>query len=132
MALELVSMELAKAQLRIDGTAEDVWLRDAIQGVSDAVALWLKDEWRLYELLRDADGQVVRDSADVPVPLIDSSGEAVVRPAVRRAVLLELASQYRFREGEGDNQVEAHEGHGYVLTQGATRLLAPLRRSTVA
>lgn len=135
MALELVTLEQARAHLRLDadsnGSPDDLWLQDAIPDVSDAVALWLKDEWRLYMIERDPDGEPVLDSNGDPVPEVDSSDLPIVRPAVRRAVLLELASQYRFREGEGDNVVPADAGHGYVLSKGATALLAPLRRSTV-
>lgn len=135
MALELVTVEQARAHLRLDadsaGGPDDLWLQDAIPDVSDAVALWLKDEWRLYVIERLPDGEPVLDSSGEPVPAVDSSDLPIVRPAVRRAVLLELASQYRFREGEGDNVVPADAGHGYVLSKGTTALLAPLRRSTV-
>lgn len=57
----------------------------------------------------------------------------VVQPAVKGAVLLELASQYRYREGEGqDNIVAEWHGYGYVLNKASTALLAPLRKSTLA
>lgn len=133
MALELVTMDQARAQLRMDADvgAEDLWLQDAIQDVSDAVAAWLKDSWRLYVIARTEDGSPVLDSNDDPVAEVDDNDLPLVRPAVRRAVLLEVASQYRFREGEGDNVVPADAGHGYVLSKGATAMLQPLRRSTV-
>ena len=134
--LRLVTIEQAYGQLYIeadsDGSSHDAWLNDTIEDVSDAVALWLKEEWRLYVPLLDSDGAVVLDSDDHPTPETDSDGNPIVRPAVRRAVLLELASQFRFREGEGkDNVVPESAGHGYVLNKASTAMLAPLRRSTV-
>src|SRR5690606_2349951 len=132
--LELVSFEDAKHQLRIDDDddSHDEWLALFIPAVSEAVASWLKDRWRLYLPSRDSDGEVVLDSDEIPVPAEDPNGDPIVHPIVRAAVLIELASQFRFREGEGDNRVEAHEGHGYTLSKTATALLSGLRKSTVA
>jgi hypothetical protein len=77
------------------------------------------------------------DSAGMP--LLDSGGDPIpafpltTRPVVKAAVLLELGSVYRFREGEGkDNVVTPDAGYGYVLNKTSTALLSPLRRSTVA
>lgn len=119
-------------QLRIDSDADDRWLAIWIPAVSTSIAAWLKQEWRLYVLQRDAAGEVVLDAAGVPVPMEDDDGEPIVHPSVVAATLLELASQYRYREGEGDNVVPADAGHGYVLSRAATAQLAPLRRTTVA
>ena len=116
--MNLVSLAEAKAHLYIDDGAHDQWLTLMIAAVSDAVAMWVKDVDRLF----------------VPEP--DSNGDLVpsgnVRPAVKAAVLTELAAKFRYREGEGEVLVESHEGHGYVLSRGATSYLVPLRKSTVA
>ena len=133
----LVTIAEARAQLRIDdfdssGGAEDLWLGVWIPVTSAAVAAWLKDEWRLYVPLRDSSGDVVLDSSGDPEPERDAGGEPIVKPQVKGAVLVELASQYRFREGEGDNVVPASEGYGYTLTKTATAILASVRKSTVA
>lgn len=130
MMLELVTMEEARAQIRLDDDADDAWLEVFIPAISAAVASWLKDEWRLFVPMEDDDGNVITDSSGDPIPDEDSNG-AIVQPAVRAAVLIELASQYRFREGEGDNVVTPDAGHGYVLSKTATALLVPLRKSTV-
>lgn len=135
--LELVTLQQAYAQLQIDhdsdGSPHDAWLTDAIQDISDAVALWLKDAWRLYVPAVDSNGNVVLDSNGDPTPLTDSAGEPVVRPAVRRAVLLELGSQFRFREGDGvENVVTPDAGYGYTLNKASTAMLAPLRKPTIA
>lgn len=126
MALNLVTVEEAKLQLRIDDDAHDEWLELMIESVGHAVLSWLKDEWRLYLPERDSDGEVVTDSDGDPVPSEE------VHPSVKGAVLIELASQFRFREGEGDNRVQSHEGHGFTLSRGATAMLTGLRKPTVA
>ena len=127
-----VTSEEAREQLRIDSDADDGWLAIWIPAVSASITAWLKQEWRLYALQRDDAGNLVRDAAGVPMPVLNGSGEPVTHPAVVAATLLELASQYRYREGEGDNTVPADAGHGYVLSRAATAQLAPLRRTTVA
>lgn len=135
--LELVTVDDARHQLRLDepgsdGGPDDPWLAIAIPAISEAVRLWLKADWRLYLPARDSAGDVVVDSAGDPVPAEDSDGP-IVHPTVRLAVLVELASQFRFREGEGkDNVVTPDAGHGYVLNKASTALLSALRRSTVA
>jgi len=136
MTLSLVTIEQARVHLRLDadsaGGPDDAWLDIFIPAISGAIALWLKDSWRLYVPELDSAGEVVTDSSDEPVPEQDSNGDFTVHPTVRAAVLIELASQFRFREGEGDNRVDQAEGYGYVLSRTATALLAGLRRSTVA
>lgn len=135
---ELITREQAYEHLRLDydsgGSADDGWLDVFIPAVSEAVRRWLKEDWRLYEWETDSDGNIVRDSDGNPVPLLDSDGEPVVKPVVRAACLLELASQYRFREGEGrDNAVPSHEGYGHGLTsKAAVALLTTIRRPTVS
>ncbi|WP_185750039.1 head-tail connector protein [Stenotrophomonas sp. 278] len=128
---DFVTVEQARQQLRIDGDADDAWLVIWIPAVSGAVAGWLKDRWRPYQLQLDSNGDPLRDSDGDLVLLVDSNGDPIAQPAVIGATLVELASQYRYREGEGDNTVPADAGHGYVLSRAATALLAPLRRSTV-
>lgn len=129
---DLITKEEAYHHLRTD-SADDGWLSIFIPVVSQAVALWLKDSWRLYEIEMDSNDEPVLDSDGNPVLLLDSNGDPVVRWAVKGAALVELASQYRYREGEGkDNVVTPDAGYGYVLNKASTALLAPIRRSTVA
>ena len=130
--LELVTIDDAREQMRLDSADNDPWVHLAIQGVSEAVRMWLKDDWRLYLPERDSAGDVVLDSSGAPIPAEDSDGP-IVHPTVRLAVLVELSSQYRFREGEGkDNVVTPDAGYGYVLNKASTALLAALRRPTAA
>lgn len=121
-----VSLAEARAQLRIGDDADDAWLALWIPIISQAIADWLKDEWRLYVPEIDSSGEVIVDSSGDAVPT------DVLQPAVRGATLVELASQYRFREGDGDNAVSADAGYGYTLCRAATALLAPLRKTTIA
>lgn len=135
--LELVTKDEAKAQLRVTdegsgGGAYDAWLDLWIPIISDAVAAWLKDSWRLYIPELDAEGNPIEDSSGYFIPAVDSSGNPTVHPAVKGAVLVELTSQDRFRDGVGVSQVPSEAGYGYVLGWAATNLLVSLRKSTVA
>ena len=133
MALELVTTEEAAAHLRCDEDTEDTWLSVFIPAISEAVALWLKDEWRLYLPSYDSSGDVVVDSSGDPISALDEDGVGTPRPVVRAAVLVELASQFRFRDGEGtENVVTPDAGYGYMLNKASTNLLAALRKSTLA
>lgn len=139
---DFITMQDAYEHLRLDydseGSADDAWLMTFIPAVSEAVALWLKDAWRPYELELDSDGQVILDSDGEPVVLLDSAGLPVVRWSVKAACLIQLGSEYRFREGEGVNDMSMGgrsidgRGHGYILCRGATSLLAGIRKPTVS
>lgn len=128
---DLVTLDDARNHLRTDSTADDAWLELWITAISQAVLLWLKDDWRAYVLMTDSNGDVITDSAGEPLPVEDSPGSPVVKPIVRAAVLAELAQQYRFRDGSGAAAVPSHWGHGYTLGAGATSLLTSLRKTTV-
>lgn len=127
---DLVTATEAKLHLRLDtGTADDAWLAIFIPAISEAVLNWLKDEWRAYVPEIDTSDEPVLDSSGDPIPAIP----LVARWSVKAAVLIELGNVYRFREGEGvDNMVPPDAGHGYVLNKTSTALLAPLRKTTIA
>src|SRR5690606_37252418 len=131
--LELVTVADACAQIALDppdsdgGDQRHALLAIDIQAVSEAVRGWLKDDWRLYLELRASFGDIVTDSDGDPVPETDSNGDPITHPVVRLAVLVEIASQFRFREGEGDNGM----GPGYILSKTATGLLTARRKPTV-
>lgn len=128
---DLVTMEQARMHLRTDSD-DDPWLELWIPAVSASVRAWLKDDWRCYVLEVGSAGHPVLDEAGVPALKLDDAGQPQVKGAVQIATLIELASQYRFREGEGVSVVPAAEGYGYALSQGATAILSTLRKSTVA
>jgi hypothetical protein len=129
--IELVTTAQARSHLRLDsdsnGGADDDGLDIFIPAISEAVANWLKEEWRLYEWLEDSNGDYLEDSAGDFIP-----DTANVRWAVKAAVLVELERQYRYRGGESEADVPSEQGHGYTLGKGATALLSPLRKTTVA
>jgi hypothetical protein len=132
--LELVTREDAIQQLRLDvdedgNTPQDNWLAIWIPAVSESVASWVKDHWRLYEPVRGSDGKPILDDNGHPIPEYDESGEPKVHPIVRAAVLLELTSRF---EGQSDDRVQPTEGHGYILSKTATALLTGLRKTTIA
>lgn len=132
MATDLVTLQEAYEHLRLDydsnGSSDDAWLTVFIAAISEAVSAWLKVDARLYVPEVDSSGETLLDSAGDPIPAYP----LVVRPVVKAAVLIELGSQYRFREGEGmDNVVPDAAGWGYVLNKTSTALLTPLRKSTV-
>lgn len=123
---DLVTVDQARAHIRIDTALDDPWLEMWIPAISEAVLSWLKDEWRAYV----PSGEI--DSNGDPIPAVDSQGDPIVKKMVKSAVLIELAQQYRFRDGSDAAAVPSHWGHGYVLGAGATSLLSSLRKSTVA
>lgn len=127
----LVTLQEAKDHLLVDTSAGDSWINMAIEGVSDAVLRWLKKDWRAYVLVEDSNGDYILDSNGDPLYLEDSSGP-VVKPVVKMATLVEIAVQYRFRDGDGTPAVPSNWGHGYVLSAGPTSLLSALRKTTVA
>lgn len=127
MTPNLVTDTFAAEQLRTTLADDGTWLGFWIPIVSEAVALWLKDSWRLYEWELDSSGDVIKDSSGDPIPT------TVVRQVVQGACIIELASMYRFREGEGtDNVVPQEAGHGYVLNKTSTAMLQALRKTTIA
>lgn len=127
--MNLVDPQEAMDHLRL-GDCDMLWLAIWIPIVSESVRSYLKQDARLYLPQRDENGLIVRDEDGSPIPQ-ETSGSPVVHPQVKAAVLLELASQYRFREGEGDNRGRPDE-YGYALCRGAAAMLATLRAPTVA
>ena len=128
----LVTRAEVKSQLMMDNDAADGWIDMMILAISNAVMTWLKDDWRAYVPLTDASGVPLEDSDGAYIPALDSDGEPMTLPVVKAATLVEIASQFRFRDGDGVSAVPSHAGHGYILSAGPTSLLSGLRRSTVA
>src|SRR6478609_6043941 len=98
---ELVTLDEVKSQLMMDNDAADGWITLMIQAISGAVMTWLKEEWRAYVVLLGADGKPVLDSNGDPIVSLDSNGDPIVKPVVKAATLVEIASQFRFRDGDG-------------------------------
>lgn len=130
---EYVTLAEVKSHLLVDTNAHDTWITMMIPAISGAVLTWIKDSWRAYTLETDENGDVIYDSNGDGIPVEDSSGP-IVNPVVKAATLVEIALQFRFRDGADATSayVPSHWGHGYVLGIGATSLLAGIRKSTVA
>lgn len=132
---DLVTKAQAFNHLRFDtdpdtGPDSD-WLDIWIPVVSEAVIGWLKDWWRVYQI-ETVDGVPIVDSNGDYIALEDSNG-MIPRARVVGAVLLELESMNRFRDGGGkDNVVPSDAGWGYDLNKASTALLTSLRKPTVA
>ena len=120
----MVTIQEACEHLRIDGTADDPWLNIMISAITSAILAWLKDPRRAYETEVDSNGDEVL--------VEDSSGNNIPLYHVKAACLVEIAMQYRYREGAGSLRIPDSWGHGYVLGPGATSLLFALRKPTVA
>jgi hypothetical protein len=128
---DLVSTTEARSHLRLDtvpsGSPDDVWLAVFIPAISEAVLGWLKDAWRAYVPMEDSSGILVDSNGD-PIPALPLTA----KPVVKAAVLLELGNVFRFREGEGvDNVPDPSAGWGYTLNKTSTALLSGIRKSTL-
>ena len=136
---DLVTKAEAFDHLRFDtdiNTGPDAaWLDVWIPGVSAMVIDWLKDLWRVYVTEVGTDGKNVLDSNGDPIIVIDSNGDMTPRPQVKVAMMIELAWQNRFRDGDGEHTAtgDLYSGrYGYTLSKGATSVLSGLRKSTVS
>lgn len=119
----MITVEDCKLHCRVDNDADDNWFAFMIGVVSQAVVSWLGDKSRLYEYEEDSFGE--------PVVVKDSFGNPVMSQLVEAAMLIEIAMQYKNREGGDQATIPVHWGHGYILGIGATSLLAGLRKSRV-
>lgn len=132
----LVDIEAARLHVRADDEDSNSWFMFWIPIVSDAVAAWLGDEWRIYELQRDEKGAIMKDENGVPMPMRDAAGRPIISNLARGAAIVELADIYSNREGESRKFMEqagnAGGAWGYALCAGATALLSGLRKSRVA
>ena len=130
----LVEIHDARVHVRADDTDSDEWFEFWIPLVSELIASWLGDTWRLYELLRDENGVVVTDEKGTPIPMRDVFGEPIINRLVRGAALVELADIYANREGESRRFMEngGNGAWGYTLCAGATAILQGIRKSRLA
>lgn len=132
----LVEIADARLHVRADDADSDEWFAFWIPLVSEIIASWLGDNWRLYELARDDNGGLVKNENGEPVPMRDAFGEPIINRLVRGAALVELADIYTNREGESRKFMEqagnAGGAWGYTLCAGATAILSGIRKSRIA
>jgi hypothetical protein len=116
-----VTLERGKQHLNMDHNLDDVLITAYIGAASEAVKNYLKSA-SPYEVERDSNDDPILDSSGDPIYVVDSSGDKVVRYAVRAATLLQLGFLYRDRDENSDGAYEM----GY-LPKPVTALLYPLR-----
>lgn len=131
----LVTLDEVRDHLMVDSVAVNPWINMMIPAISQAVLSWLKDDWRAYETMEDSNGEPIEDSAGDQFPILDSNGEPIVKPIVKAATLIELAVQFRYRDGTDYDHTatgDLYSGrYGYILSRGPTALLHGLRRPTL-
>jgi|SRR5690625_694569 len=103
--MTICTQQEIKHHLYIDDDAHDDWLDMMGPAVESAIIQWVGGEDRLY----DDNAQVI--------------------PCVKTAFLVELA--YQFRDREGPDDTTWYET-GYVLNAGSTAFLTPLRKPRIA
>ena len=128
----LVEIHDARVHVRADDIDSDKWFEFWIPLVSELIASWLGDTWRLYELARDDNGDLITNENGVPEPMRDAFGEPIINRLVRGAALVELADIYANREGESRKFMDNGGAWGYSLCAGATAILQGIRKSRLA
>lgn len=126
--IELVTLEEAK--LHIYATVHDVddsLIELYLRAASSSVLNYLKTKRGLYEPEYDENGDLVVDSHGDLVPVVDSSGQKLIRFDVKAATLIMLGILYRDRDG-----VDMQKWQMGYLPAPVTALLYPLRDPALA
>ena len=118
----LVTRQEAKHHCYVTHDSDDTLIDAQIKAASGIVLNYLKTKRGLYESEYDENGDLVYDSNDNPVPVVDSSGQKLIREEVKAAVLIMVGILYRDRDGSEMQKWDT----GY-LPAPVTALLYPLR-----
>lgn len=121
-----VTLDRAKQHLNMDHNLDDTLIEVYVQAASGAVKNYLKSA-SPYEVERDSNDDIIRDSSGDPTYVVDSSGDKVVSYPVQAAVLLMVGFLYKDRDENPDSAFE----RGY-LPKPVTALLYPLRDPALA
>lgn len=111
--MRLITLEQAKAHLRVTHTAEDTAITEMIEEASDAIVNYLKS------------------SADAFLDTSENVIEVAVPHVVRRACKVQVEDFFRNRGGKQEATVPADHGYGY-LAPAVVALLYPLRDPALA
>jgi hypothetical protein len=114
----LISLEVARLQIRSDDTADDSLVIAYIQAVTRAILNYVNQEPFL-----DSTGELYVDSNDIVLDVPEDW---------RLACMIEVARMYRFRENDADDHIDAQFGYGYPLGKTAIGLLFPYRMPGIA
>lgn len=121
---QLITLEEAKAHLRVDHNLDDDDIDAAITEASAAVLAYIGDSQYLF---LDTSG----DEIDLEDTSADQAGLRA-QSTCKRATKILVGSFYRYRDGGSpDVRVDAKFGYGY-LPAAVTALLYPLRDPTIA
>jgi len=118
----LVTLEEAKQHLYVIHDDDDDLINNQIKASSGIVINFLKTKRGLYEPEYDENGDLVLDSNDDTVPVVDSSGQKLIRDEVRSATLIMICILLRDRDG-----AEMQKWQTGLLPPPVTALLYPLR-----
>ena len=122
----LVTLEEAKAHLRVDHDLDDLDITLKIEAASAAVLAYIEDAQYLF---LDTGGEPIEfDTTDTSTELEQSALRA--RSLCQQATLLVLGEFYRNREPAATDVVPDRFGYGY-LPRAVVALLAPLRTPTL-
>ena len=121
---QLITLEEAKAHLRVDHNLDDDDIDAAITDASAAVLAYIGDSQYLF---LDTGG----DALDLEDTSADQAGLRA-QGICKRATKLLVGSFYRYRDGASpEARVDPQYGYGY-LPAAVTALLYPLRDPTIA
>jgi len=122
----LVTLQEARDHLRSDETADNADLTLKIQAASGAVLNYLKGA-SPWQSEYDSNLGVRYDTAQNPIPLLNTAGQKVLRWEVRAAVLILLGYLYKNRDENPDGEFLT----GY-LPAPVTAILYALRDPAIA
>lgn len=126
--IELVTLEEAKQHIYATvHDADDSLIELYLRAASSSVLNYLKTKRGLYEPEYDENGDLVVDSHGDLVPVVDSSGQKLIRFDVKAATLIMLGILYRDRDG-----VDMQKWQMGYLPAPVTALLYPLRDPALA
>lgn len=127
--MNLITLDEAKAHLRIDYDDDDSDIERKLQEASAAVLTYL-DGAPIGQPKRDEQGEILR-TPEGEVDYLRDGDELVVRYEIKAAVKLLLGELYKNREGEQDGEIPSQWGYGY-LPRSVVSLLYPLRHPSMA
>jgi hypothetical protein len=117
--VKLISLDQAKAHLRVDHDEDDADIDLKIGAASEAILDYLKLPADAYA--DDSSGEIE----------FDSDGPVNVPMRVQQAVLLLLGEFYRSRDGQQQGEVPTQWGYGY-LPRPVVALLYSMRDPTIS
>lgn len=117
----MITLEQAKAQLRVTHDAEDVQIQEMIDAATASILGYIKDH---ADTLTDTSGTIPTDTSGAPLVAIPAD--------IQMACKLEVAHLFRNREGQSESKIPEQYGYGYPLCAAAIAKLYRYRVPTLA